>query len=461
MKRLQQVALVSTLLSLLAGAGWLAVHYHKPIRQKTIATDLFGTLSVAYPLLGVDQQVLAFVDTRKIPPQELAERIAGLGALAVIVDAERTIQSALTGTNHCLAPKQIAASIHALATKIPLVDEKPLVISGIDDGALIPFLNAQAPIDRNRTNLSVGFTAVLPPNLSLCPPFLIRKQGQQHILAPSPGLTGNSWRSVWNDQPEVETADFVQGIPKTKTWIALYDTPVETVLISELQKLFFHTDGPPGAMPIVEIPAANDNETVTLFYSGDGGWRDLDRVVGEAMAKQGWPVVGIDCLRGFWSSKTPEQSTVDLAGAMAYYRQNWGAKYFVLAGYSFGADILPPIYNRLSPADQESVRLLVLLTPSSQIDFAIHISEWLGKKSKAFPMAPEMMRLPPDKILCIYGQEEKSETACSYLAHTRASILELPGGHHFDKDYEKLTRLILEHYPQQDAQGGKPSAHRQ
>ncbi len=461
MKRLKPVALVSTLLGLLAIAGWLAVHYHLPIRQKTIDTDQFGTLIVAHPLLGVDQQVLAFVDTKKNHPQELAEQIAGLGALAVIVDAERMIQSSSTGTKQCLAPKQIAASLQTLVTRIPMADEKPLIIGGIDDGALIPFLNAQAPTDRNMTNLSVGFSAVLPPTLSLCPPFITRKQGQQRILVASSGLTGNNWRSVWNDQPEVETANFVQGIPKTKTWIALYDTPVSTVLINELQKSFFHTESPPNAMPIVEIPAAEDNETVTLFYSGDGGWRDLDRVVGEAMAKQGWPVVGIDCLRGFWSSKTPEQSTIDLAGAMEYYRQNWDAKYFVLAGYSFGADILPPLYNRLSPADQDSVSLLVLLTPSSQIDFAIHISEWLGKKSKALPMAPEMMRLPPSKILCIYGQEEKSETSCTYLAHTKANIVELPGGHHFDKDYEKLTRLILKHYPQQDTQEGKPPDHPQ
>ena len=117
MKRLKKVLLVSTLLSLLAGAGWLAVHYHKPIRQKTIDTDQFGTLFVAHPLLGVDQQVLAFVDTRKINPQELAERIAGLGALAVIVDAERMIQSSSTGIKHCLAPQQIAASIQALTTR--------------------------------------------------------------------------------------------------------------------------------------------------------------------------------------------------------------------------------------------------------------------------------------------------------------------------------------------------------
>ena len=324
MTRLKHVALVSTLLSLLAATGWYTVHYYKPIRQKTIDTAQFGTLSVAYPLFGANQQVLAFVDTRKIDIARLAARIARLGALAVIVDTERIVKSSSTDPEHCITPTRVAASIKNLTTETPIDDRRPLVVSGIDDGAMIPFLNAESPAERNITNLSVGFSAIMPPALSLCPPLVTAKQEQQRILISSPGLAGNNWRSVWNDQPEEETANFVQGIPNAKTWIALYDTPVETVLINELRKLFFHTDGPPSAMPIVEIPTDDDNVTVTLFYSGDGGWRDLDRVVGQEMAKQGWPVVGIDCLRGFWSSKTAEQATGDLAGAMEYYRQNWG-----------------------------------------------------------------------------------------------------------------------------------------
>ena len=30
-------------------------------------------------------------------------------------------------------------------------------------------------------------------------------------------------------------------------------------------------------MPVIEHPSAQPADTLTLFYSGDGGWRDLDR----------------------------------------------------------------------------------------------------------------------------------------------------------------------------------------
>ncbi|PGE68770.1 virulence factor family protein, partial [Bacillus toyonensis] len=70
------------------------------------------------------------------------------------------------------------------------------------------------------------------------------------------------------------------------------------------------------AIPVVEVPAGQAKDTVTLFLSGDGGWRDLDRDVAGEMAKIGYPVVGIDTLRYYWQHKTPEQSAKDLTELM-------------------------------------------------------------------------------------------------------------------------------------------------
>ncbi len=426
--------------------------------QKTIDTDNFGTLSVAYPLLGGQEQVLAFIDTKKIDANKLSDQIAHLGARVVIVDAERALQAFATGNDKCLNPKEAAGSITTLMKIIPISDAKRLVVSGIDDGALIPFLNAAATSEKNMTNISIGFSAALPPYLTLCPPFLTYHNDQQRVLTSSPNLAGN-WRSVWIDYPESETAVFVRGISEATTWIAPYDTPVDTVLLEELRKLFGQSASPSIPLPVVEVPAAGVNETLTLFYSGDGGWRDLDRIVAKEMAKQGYPVVGIDTLRGFWNSKTPEQAADELAGTLEYYRKTWGAKSFVLAGYSFGADIIPAIYNRLTQKDQDSVRLLVLLALARQADFEIHVSGWLGKDSSGVPITPELARLPQNKIVCVYGQKEKAETACADIAKTQAELLELPGGHHFDEDYPKLTRFILEKYQSVGIQGGTVTDH--
>jgi type IV secretory pathway VirJ component len=287
----------------------------------------------------------------------------------------------------------------------------------------------------------------LPVDLALCPPLSTQHQDQKQTLVSSPGLQGN-WRSVWTDEPPTGTAIFIKALGKVDTRIAAYDTPLDTLLVEELNAIIGHTGQSSPPMPVVEVPAAKPSESVTLFYSGDGGWRDLDRTVAGEMAALNYLVVGVDVLRYFWEHKTPEQAAADLSVTMAYYRKNWGTKSFVLAGYSFGADILPAIYNRLPPNDKDTVTLLVLLALANTADFEIHVSGWLGQGAGELPLAPELAPIPKEKILCVYGIEEKAETACTGLLNSAATILELPGGHHFDQDYPKLTRQILDVYRQ-------------
>ena len=166
------------------------------------------------------------------------------------------------------------------------------------------------------------------------------------------------------------------------------------------------------------------------------------------MVKLNYPVVGVDVLRYFWEHKTPEQAAADLSATMAYYRKHWQVGTFVLTGYSFGADILPALYNRLPQNDKDSVALLVLLALAESADFEIHVSGWLGHSSGELPLAPELAKIAKSKLLCVYGRDEKAETACNNLLNTEANIVELPGGHHFDQDYPKLTRQILDVYQQ-------------
>jgi type IV secretory pathway VirJ component len=255
---------------------------------------------------------------------------------------------------------------------------------------------------------------------------------------------------AWADQPDPQTGVFVRKLNNTTTRIAAYDTPLEQLLVSEISALTKPATLSAPPLPVVESKTSKPNPTLTLFYSGDGGWRDLDRSVAEIMVNQQYPVIGVDVLRYFWETKSPEQAAADLAATMDYYRQQWGSVSFVLAGYSFGADILPALYNRLSKQDQDSVKLLVLLALGEKADFEIHVSGWLGKTSSGLALAPELDKLPKAKIFCVYGAEERTETACTHITNSPAQLLELPGGHHFDQDYAKLTEKILDAYVQHD-----------
>lgn len=208
-------------------------------------------------------------------------------------------------------------------------------------------------------------------------------------------------------------------------------------------------------MPVVEVPAKQPADTVTLFYSGDGGWRDLDRDVADEMAAQGYPVVGIDALRYFWQHKSPEQGAADLADLMADYRKKWGAKRFVLAGYSFGADVLPAIYNRLPVAERGQIDALLLIALARSGSFEIEVQGWLGKAGQERPTGPELLKVPAAKVLCVYGSEEGEESGCTQPG-APGELLRLPGGHHFDKDYPALARRLVQAIRQRQGQTAAP-----
>jgi type IV secretory pathway VirJ component len=197
-------------------------------------------------------------------------------------------------------------------------------------------------------------------------------------------------------------------------------------------------------LPLVELPVDTAGSVMAVIYSGDGGWRDIDKDIAGYLQSKGVPVVGVDSLRYFWAEKKPDQTAKDLDRILEHYRAAWHRPDVLLIGYSFGADVLPFAYNRLPPAAKAAVRRLVLLGPSLSADFEIHVTGWLGLDSgpEAPPLAPELKRLDPGLVECVYGREEE-DSGCTLPELAGATLVKTEGGHHFDGDYVTLAQDIL------------------
>jgi type IV secretory pathway VirJ component len=197
-------------------------------------------------------------------------------------------------------------------------------------------------------------------------------------------------------------------------------------------------------LPIAELPGVLQGELLAVIWSGDGGWRDLDKQIGEHLSAAGVAVVGVDSLRYFWSAKPPAQVAHDLASIIETYGRLSQRPRVVLIGYSFGADILPLAYNRLPRTIKDRVDLISLLALSPFIDLEIHVTGWLtdGPHADSLPMAPELARLGSVRVQCFYGREE-TDTACTSPELAHAEIIATAGGHHFDGDYAALAARIL------------------
>lgn len=197
-------------------------------------------------------------------------------------------------------------------------------------------------------------------------------------------------------------------------------------------------------LPLVELPSAQPSRTLVIIFSGDGGWRDIDRSIAAALQSKGVSVIGWDSLRYFWWKKSPERAAADLADVLTAYGAKWGADRIVLAGYSFGADVLPAIYDRLPSPIQDKVTLIALLGLESKADWEIQVTGWLGAppSAAATPVGPELAKIPARLVQCYYGASE-DDSACPSLLKPPAELIETKGGHHFGQDYALLAGDIF------------------
>lgn len=325
-----------------------------------------------------------------------------------------------------LPPNDCSKQQQALDQALGQLPEKPTLVAGIGPGAAQAWRWLASQNNDKARAISVGFSLEQP--------------GCQTAL-PKSAAHGH-WNVAWNDNPDDASAAFVRDQANAETSISDYDIHLPQVLKAQLTQALVGHDGNALAIPVVEVPAGQTTDTVTLFLSGDGGWRDLDRDVAGEMAKLGYPVVGIDTLRYYWQHKTPEQSAADLSELMQHYRQKWGTKRFVLTGYSFGADVLPAIYNRLPAEDQQRIDAVMLLAFARSGSFEIEVEGWLGKEGQEAPTGPEMAKLPASKVVCVYGVEETDESGCTDKTAV-GERLKLPGGHHFDENYPALAKRLI------------------
>ncbi|MFZ6762782.1 AcvB/VirJ family lysyl-phosphatidylglycerol hydrolase [Pseudoroseomonas sp. WGS1072] len=200
---------------------------------------------------------------------------------------------------------------------------------------------------------------------------------------------------------------------------------------------------------LIELPARPmRGETFAIILSGDGGWRDLDRTAGRYLRDAGVPVLGFDCLNWFWTPRSPAEVAAELDRVIALYAEAWKAPKVALIGYSFGADVLPFAWNRMTEASRARTVLISLLALGKSAAFEIRLGDFIGlSRPGELPTAPELPGLPPALVQCTYGAEEEEDTACKAFQGTPAQIIRTSGGHHFDEDYKALARRILARLP--------------
>lgn len=194
-------------------------------------------------------------------------------------------------------------------------------------------------------------------------------------------------------------------------------------------------------IPIKEWAGTNQNKPLIFYLSGDGGLNKFSNQLCESLNAIGYDVTGFNSKSYFWSKKTPEQTTSDITDYLNKKLSGRKNQQIVFIGYSYGADVLPFILNRLQKNIQPKIAVTFLIASSGSTDFEIHIADFFESKTKrGMDVVTEINRLSNQKLIILNGSDDGS---LDLRTITKKYISEsIPGDHHFDGNIKSVVTMI-------------------
>lgn len=382
--------------------------------------------------------------------QKEAERLQANGAIVVGIDTPKYMASLSADKGDCIyTVSDIEALGHQLQRKAGNANFLPPIVAGRGEGgALALAILAQTPKATIGQTLALDPEAGIPLTKQFCTPAEKKVEGDRMIYGLTQGDLPDPATVLLSPAAKADARAHVSDLLASHPDIDQrdIDTDTDKAFSDTIDELVAATNAAetPLGLPLTILDATPSRDTMAVIYSGDGGWRDLDSQVGTNLQAAGIPVVGVDSLRYFWSKKTPEQTSEDLATIIHTYEKRWKVKHVILIGYSFGADILPAAYNGLPDNLKSRVAQVSLLALSHQADYEVSVSGWLGSSGtgSADPLT-DVAKIDPARVQCMFGTDE-DEDACKDLVGGPVETIGIKGGHHFDGDYPALAKRIID-----------------
>ncbi|MFT3903126.1 MAG: AcvB/VirJ family lysyl-phosphatidylglycerol hydrolase [Niabella sp.] len=198
--------------------------------------------------------------------------------------------------------------------------------------------------------------------------------------------------------------------------------------------------GQSNKMPI-KLWASEAEKPLVFYLTGDGGFNNFSLRLCAGLNKAGYSVCALNTRSYFWNKKTESQAAEDISQLLARQLrpgQTWGC-----IGYSFGADVLPFVVDRLSPTIRQTLLQAVLIAPSATTDFEIHLTDLLGSNNKySKDVVAAMNKMGALSIATVLSGNEK-DFPVQQIRLKNYNNYVMKGNHHFDGNIDEVTALLV------------------
>jgi type IV secretory pathway VirJ component len=436
-----------------------------------LPTSRFGTVTVYLPE-GEPRSVAIFVSGDggwQLGVRAMAQALSDLGAVVVGVDVRQYFATLRKAAQRPGATCQsLAADFEALSHQVQReigmsAYHVPLLIGYSSGATLVYAALVQSPPGTFAGAMSLGFCADQDfAGAQLCPGTdLHYSQNAQHelVLAPTTTLK-QPWLAFQGEKDQVcparaavEFAAQVANSAVVQLPLVGHGFSVERNWMPQFRAAYARLSAPAESvaerpadisdLPVQEVHSSNSPaREFALLLTGDGGWAGLDQELAAHLAAAGVPTVALNSLKYFWTQRTADQTASDVARLLRHYLTSWNMQRVLLIGYSFGADVLPFVVNRLPPDLRAHIASVSLLGIDAHASFEISVADWVGSDAGGPPTRPELNELGGVPVLCVYGEGE-TDSICPLLPPAVGARAQIGRGHHFSGDYQALAERIL------------------
>ena len=448
-------------------------------KPDSLRVGIFGQVKIYKPA-AEPKQVILFISGDggwNLGVVDMAIAFTGMNAMVVGIDITRYYKNLQKTVSECYYPASDFENLSkTIQEKYKFKEYINPVIVGYSSGATLAYgILAQAPAHTFKGVISLGFCPDIEINRTLCAGSSLKshvlKEGKSFYLEACSTLEEPLYvlQGIVDKVCDFKsTSDYLKQIPNSflvslpdvghgfsvqRNWMPQMKDAFNKIIASITTKTPVADAGVNRAdlIDISDLPyhivSAPDDTTkaIMFFISGDGGFTSFDQSICDEFAKKGYPVVGLDALKYFWGRKDADDVVADVQKLLTYYKNYWHKSEFIFVGYSFGADAIPVIVNRLDQEFKRQTKIVGLLSPTTSADLEIHVGDMLSVRAKAgqYDLAIELNNLTFARTVCLYGDDEKEEIK-SKISNQKVEFVTVKGGHHFGSDFKKLTELILQ-----------------